>query len=30
MDEINMLKNEENKELLEICWLFYDGYNYNL
>ena len=28
--QIDRIKNEENNELLEIVYLFYDGYNYNL
>jgi hypothetical protein len=28
--QIERISNEENNELLEIEYLFYDGYDYNL
>jgi len=27
--QIERINNEENKELLEISYLFYDGFDYN-
>ena len=29
-NQIERIHNEENKELLEISYLFYDGFDYNL